>query len=51
MALAAEAGIAPADVEMVEVYPLTRHFQVRLRRWKPPRDDENRWTGRQRASG
>lgn len=41
--------VPPAEVEMVEVYPLTRHFQVRLRRWKPPRDND-RGTGQQRAS-
>ncbi|HEU4562084.1 MAG TPA: hypothetical protein VFS20_29925 [Longimicrobium sp.] len=40
-----------ADVEMVEVYPLARHFQVRLRRWKPPRDNGDEGTGHQRARG
>jgi tetratricopeptide (TPR) repeat protein len=43
--------VTPAAVEMVEVYPLTRHFQIRLRRWKPPREDDDRGTGHNRASG
>lgn len=42
--------VPPAEVEMVEVYPLTRHFQIRLRRWKPRRETAE-GTGQKRASG
>lgn len=43
--------VSLAEVEMVEVYPLTRHFQIRLRRWKPSRENDNPGTGENRASG
>jgi tetratricopeptide (TPR) repeat protein len=42
--------ITRADGEMVEVYPLTRHFEIRLRRWKPGREVGG-GTSQNRASG
>lgn len=43
--------VSRATSEMVEVYPLTRHFQIRLRRWKPRAENDDNQTGEKQAGG